>query len=217
MTANHNSKISSPKNVKKDLSSLTLDIVLAGVGGQGTLVAGKLLGIVALKLGLDVKVSEVHGMSQRGGSVITYVRIGKKVYSPIIEEGTADYVLAFEELEALRWSGLLKKDGTMIINSQKIKPLPVLMGKAEYPAAIKDVITTASAEGTQIREIDALSSALTAGSSRAVNMVMLGALSYISDIPLPVWEESVMEVFAQKEKIVPLNLQAFHFGRDLMR
>lgn len=217
MTANQNSKISSSENVKKDLSSLTLDIVLAGVGGQGTLVAGKLLGIVALKLGLDVKVSEVHGMSQRGGSVITYVRIGRKVYSPIIEEGTADYVLAFEELEALRWSGLLKKGGTMIINSQKIKPLPVLMGKAEYPAVIKDVITTASAEGTQIREIDALSSALTAGSSRAVNMVMLGALSYISDIPLPIWEESVMEVFAQKEKIVPLNLQAFHFGRDLMR
>lgn len=217
MTVNHNSKISSPENVKGDLSSLTLDIVLAGVGGQGTLVAGKLLGIVALKLGLDVKVSEVHGMSQRGGSVITYVRIGKKVYSPIIDAGTADYVLAFEELEALRWSGLLKKDGTMIINSQKIKPLPVLMGKAEYPSAIRDVITTASAEGTQIREIDALSSALTAGSSRAVNMVMLGALSYISDIPLSIWEESVMEVFAQKEKIVPLNLQAFHFGRDLMR
>ena len=100
----------------EDLSNLKMDIVLAGVGGQGTLVAGKLLGIAAMKLGLDVKVSEVHGMSQRGGSVITYVRIGKKVFSPIVENGTADVCLAFEELEALRWSALLKKGGTMTIS-----------------------------------------------------------------------------------------------------
>lgn len=95
------------------LSDLQMNIVLAGVGGQGTLIAGKLMGIIAMKLGLDVKVSEVHGMSQRGGSVITYVRIGKKVYSPIIEAGTADFVLCFEELEGLRWASLLKKNGNM--------------------------------------------------------------------------------------------------------
>lgn len=217
MTTNTNEQISSDRTGTLRLPSLQLNIVLAGIGGQGTLVAGKLLGIAAMKLGLDVKVSEVHGMSQRGGSVITYVRIGNKVFSPIVEEGTADYCLAFEELEGLRWSGLLKKGGTMIINSQKIRPLPVLMGKAEYPQDIKRVLVEASTEDSRVVEIDALATALAAGSSRAVNMVMLGALSFISEIPLSVWEESVMEVFAQKEKLIPLNLQAFHFGRDLMR
>ena len=217
MTDTLNNQIPSDGKATYNLSALPLNIVLAGVGGQGTLVAGKLLGIAAIKLGLDVKVSEVHGMSQRGGSVITYVRIGSKVFSPIIEQGTADYCLAFEELEGLRWSGLLKKGGTMIINSQKIRPLPVLMGKAEYPQGIKEVLLKASTEDSHVVEIDALATALAAGSSRAVNMVMLGALSYISGIPLTVWEESVMDVFAQKEKLIPLNLQAFHFGRDLMR
>ena len=116
MIPNSSKQISSDGKDTINPSSLQLNIVLAGVGGQGTLVAGKLLGIAAIKLGLDVKVSEVHGMSQRGGSVITYVRIGNKVYSPIIEEGTADYCLAFEELEGLRWSGLLKKGGTMTVS-----------------------------------------------------------------------------------------------------
>jgi len=217
MTANLNDQISPAVPASDNLPVMSLNIVLAGVGGQGTLVAGKLLGTAARKLGLDVKVSEVHGMSQRGGSVITYVRIGSKVYSPIIEAGTADYCLAFEELEGMRWSGLLKKGGTMIINSQKIRPLPVLMGKAEYPADIRNTIEKAASEGSRIVEIDALASALSAGSSRAVNMVMLGAMSFLSEIPLPVWEESVMETFEKKEKLIPLNLQAFHFGRDLMR
>ena len=217
MTANLIDQISPAVPAADNLPVMSLNIVLAGVGGQGTLVAGKLLGTAARKLGLDVKVSEVHGMSQRGGSVITYVRIGSKVYSPIIEAGTADYCLAFEELEGLRWSGLLKKGGTMIINSQKIRPLPVLMGKAEYPEDIRNTIEKAASEGSRIVEIDALASALSAGSSRAVNMVMLGAMSFLSEIPLPVWEESVMETFEKKEKLIPLNLQAFHFGRDLMR
>ena len=217
MTDNSNSPVSSAGNAAADLSSLKLNVVLAGVGGQGTLVAGKLLGIVAMKLGLDVKVSEVHGMSQRGGSVITYVRIGSKVYSPIIEKGTADFCLAFEELEALRWSGLLKSGGTMIINSQKIRPLPVLMGKAEYPQNIKAALMDAAPDTAHIVEIDALASALSAGSSRAVNMVMLGALSFFTEVSIDMWEEAVMEVFAGKAKLIPLNLQAFHFGRDLMR
>jgi len=217
MTNNTDILISSSEKSGNELPLIELNIVLAGVGGQGTLVAGKLLGFAAMKLGLDVKVSEVHGMSQRGGSVITYVRIGRKVYSPIIEAGTADYCLAFEELEGLRWSGLLKKGGTMIINSQKIRPLPVLMGKAEYPADIRKVLEDAAADNARIVEIDALALALSAGSAKAVNMVMLGALSYISEIPLPIWEEAVMEVFSEKEKLIPLNLQAFHFGRDVMR
>ena len=217
MTANLNDQISPAVPASDNLPVMSLNIVLAGVGGQGTLVAGKLLGTAARKLGLDVKVSEVHGMSQRGGSVITYVRIGSKVYSPIIEAGTADYCLAFEELEGMRWSGLLKKGGTMIINSQKIRPLPVLMGKAQYPQEIRSVIESAADGKARIIEIDALASALTAGSPRAVNMVMLGALSIFTDIPLDYWEESVMEVFAGKPKLIPINLQAFHFGRDLVR
>jgi indolepyruvate ferredoxin oxidoreductase beta subunit len=112
---------------------LQLNIVLAGVGGQGTLVAGKLLGLLAGSLGLDCKISEVHGMSQRGGSVITYVRIGETVASPVIEPGTADFILAFEELEALRWAYLLKKGGTLLINTNRTLPMTVAMGEAEYP------------------------------------------------------------------------------------
>ncbi len=217
MTNHVSPPVSPAKTTDKSLESLRMNIALAGVGGQGTLVAGKLLGTVAIKLGLDVKVSEVHGMSQRGGSVITYVRMGSKVFSPIIEAGTADFCLAFEELEALRWSGLLKTSGTMIINSQKIRPLPVLMGKAQYPQEIRSVIESAADGKARIIEIDALAAALTAGSPRAVNMVMLGALSIFTDIPLDYWEESVMEVFAGKPKLIPINLQAFHFGRDLVR
>jgi indolepyruvate ferredoxin oxidoreductase beta subunit len=212
-----NIKHSSSDPSKSKLSFALLNIALEGVGGQGTLVAGKLLGIVALKLGMDVKVSEVHGMSQRGGSVITYVRMGTSVHSPIIEKGTADFCLAFEELEGLRWSSLLKKSGVMIINRQQIRPLPVLMGKASYPTDIQIVLETASGGEASILEIDALASAITAGSPRAVNMVMLGALSFFTEIPLEIWEESVMEVFKDKPKLIPINLQAFHFGRDLVR
>jgi len=199
------------------LSKMEMNIVLAGVGGQGTLVAGKLLGILAIHLGLDVKVSEVHGMSQRGGSVITYVKIGRKVFSPIIEKGSADYCLAFEELEALRWSGLLKQDGVLIVNSQKIKPLPVLMGKAVYPDHIEESLTAAAGTNASVKEFDALTAALSAGSSRTVNMVMLGALSDQMTIPAEMWEKAIAEVFEGKEKLIPMNLKAFHAGRELMR
>ena len=202
---------------KADLSDMKMNVVLAGVGGQGTLVAGKLLGILAIHLGLDVKVSEVHGMSQRGGSVITYVKIGRKVFSPIIEKGTADYCLAFEELEALRWSGLLKENGVLIVNSQKIKPLPVLMGKAAYPDHIEESLTAAAGTHASVKEFDALAAALAAGSSKAVNMVMLGALSYRMPIPVEMWENAVSQVFAGKEKLIPMNLKAFHAGRELMQ
>jgi len=190
-----------------------ISIVLAGVGGQGTLIAGKLLGILALKLGLDIKVSEVHGMSQRGGSVITYVRMGEKVYSPIIEEGMADYVLAFEEVEAVRWANLLKKDGILLVNSQKIKSLPVLLGNAEYPKNIKDALNLAAENRAKVVEFDALSAALSCGSSRAVNMVMVGALSAGMDIDKALWEEAINEAFASKAKLIPMNLQAFNKGR----
>ncbi len=192
-----------------------VSIVLAGVGGQGTLIAGKLLGILALKLGWDIKVSEVHGMSQRGGSVITYVRMGEKVYSPIVEEGMADYVLAFEEVEAVRWANLLKKDGTLLVNSQKIKSLPVLLGNAEYPENIYESLKGADMSSAKILEFDALSAALECGSSKAVNMVMVGALSAGMDIDQALWEEAINEAFASKAKLSPMNLQAFNKGRAL--
>lgn len=197
-------------------SGKILSIVLAGVGGQGTLIAGKLLGIVAMKLGMDVKVSEVHGMSQRGGSVITYVRMGKEVFSPIIDPGTADYCLVFESLESIRWASLLKTDGTMIISSQQIKPLPVLIGKEAYPKEICGQLQKASIGHARIIEVDAVTAALSTGSAKAVNMVMLGALSIFTNIPLQVWEESIEEAFSSKPKLVPMNSKAFQLGRDLV-
>lgn len=205
-------------NLKEYLESgKILSVVLAGVGGQGTLIAGKLLGIVAMKLGLDVKVSEVHGMSQRGGSVITYVRMGKEVFSPIIDPGTADYCLVFEALEAIRWASLLKADGTMIISSQQIKPLPVLIGKEEYPREICAQLQKATAGHAKIIEVDAVTAALSTGSAKAVNMVMLGALSVFTSIPLEIWDESIEEAFSAKAKLVPMNRKAFQLGRDLVQ
>lgn len=197
------------------MENFEASIVLAGVGGQGTLIAGKLLGILSLKLGLDVKVSEVHGMSQRGGSVITYVKIGKEVHSPIVEPGTADFVLSFEEVESVRWSSLLKKNGVMIINSQKIKSLPVLLKQAEYPSNVKAALEAGAIDDTKIIEIDALGAALECGTSKATNIVMLGALSKYFGIDDAVWKEAIEEAFASKPKTIPLNLEAFNKGKEL--
>lgn len=196
--------------------SLEASIVLAGVGGQGTLIAGKLLGILSLKLGLDVKVSEVHGMSQRGGSVITYVKIGKKVNSPIIEEGCADFLLSFEEVESVRWAKLLKKDGIMIINSQRIKSLPILLGNAEYPNNIQASLKAGAVDSTKVYEVDALASALESGTSKAVNMVMMGCLSTYLGVSKEIWEEAIKEAFEKKPKVIPTNIAAFEKGREAM-
>ncbi|MCQ2483198.1 MAG: indolepyruvate oxidoreductase subunit beta [Clostridia bacterium] len=194
------------------MANIEASIVLAGVGGQGTLIAGKLLGILALKLGLDVKVSEVHGMSQRGGSVITYVKIGNKVNSPIIEEATADFLLSFEEVEAVRWSSLLKKDGVMIVNSQKIKSLPVLLGQVQYPSDIESSLKSAVIGNTKVVEFDALSIANECGTSKAVNMVMMGALSNYLGVDEKIWKEAIEEAFANKPKVIPTNVSAFDKG-----
>lgn len=191
-------------------------IVLAGVGGQGTLVAGKLLGTIAMKTGLDVKVSEVHGMSQRGGSVITYVRMGCKVFSPIIDPGTADYCLCFEPLEALRWAPLLKERGTIIVNDAPVLPLPVLLGKEQYPEGITEALEKACGIRARVIQIKAKDAAVSAGSAKAVNMVMLGALSVFADIPEAVWDEAIRETFSDKPKLIPMNLEAFRIGRDLV-
>ena len=152
----------------------TKNIMIVGVGGQGTLLASKLLGGLLLGKGFDVKVSEVHGMSQRGGSVVTYVRWGDAVYSPIIDKGQADVILSFELLEAARWTEYLKAGGRIITNTQQINPMPVITGAAAYP---ENLVEKMRAAGLEVDAIDALSLAEEAGSSKAVNIVLMGRLS----------------------------------------
>ena len=185
----------------------TKSIMIVGVGGQGTLLSSRLLGAVLTAKGYDVKVSEVHGMSQRGGSVVTYVKYGDKVYSPIIEKGEADYILSFEQLEAARWLPFLKQGGKLIVNSQKIDPMPVVIGAAEYP---QGVIETIGATGADITSIDALSLAVEAGSSKAVNVVLMGVLASKTDIAYDTWVDAVKATVPAK--FLELNLKAFDLG-----
>lgn len=150
----------------------TTNILIAGVGGQGTVLAAKILSRLLLSKGYDIKVSEIHGMSQRGGSVITQVRFGEKVYSPIIEQGTADYVLAFEKLEGTRALPYLKKGGCLIVNEKEINPMPVTMGVTQYP---QDLDTYLQDLDAKVYLFDAYNMALEAGNPKALNMVLLGA------------------------------------------
>ncbi len=187
------------------------NILIVGVGGQGTLLASVLLGNLALMKDYDVKLSEVHGMSQRGGSVVTHVKIDEnKVSSPLIEEGDADIIIAFEELEAYRWLPYLKEGGTMYVNTQKILPMPVILGQAKYP---ENIIATLEEKAGNIKAFDALQIAAQCGSVKAVNVVLLGAAS--NDLPfgqdawIKVIEENV------KPKFVELNKKAFTLGRNV--
>lgn len=193
--------------------NLTKNIMIVGVGGQGALLASKTLGQVLLDAGFDVKVSEVHGMSQRGGSVVTYVKIAPEVHSPIIEEGTADYVLSFEEVESVRWGKLLKKGGTMIVNTQQIKSLPVLMGQMKYPEGIIEALKDAAGDDAKIVPIDATGLSLETGTTKATNIVMLGALSNFFGVDDEKWRQAIEEAFASKPKTIPGNLSAFEKGR----
>lgn len=170
------------------MSNSVKNIMIVGVGGQGTLLASKLLGYVLMQQGYDVKVSEVHGMSQRGGSVVTYVRFGDKVYSPVIDKGEADYILSFEKLEALRWIEYLKIGGQIITNTQEVDPMPVITGAMQYPDNIIEKLESA---GAKVDAKDFLSIAEEAGSAKAVNIVLMGRLSdYFKDIPYEVWDKS---------------------------
>lgn len=184
-----------------------LDIMIVGVGGQGTLLTSRVLGTVALKIGYDVKVSEVHGMSQRGGSVVTYVKMGKKIYSPLIEKGEADVILAFEELEAYRWLEYLKNGGKMIVNTQKINPMPVIIGKAKYP---ENIIKKIEDKQINISSIDALKIAKDSGNIKAVNMVLAGLMAAGTDIDKDVWLDAMKEVIPAK--LLDVNLRAFEAG-----
>ena len=185
----------------------TKNIMIVGVGGQGSLLASKLLGRLLVDEGYDVKVSEVHGMSQRGGSVVTYVRYGEKVYSPIIEEGEADFIVSFEKIEAARWLSCLKKDGKIIVNTQQIDPMPVIIGAAQYPADVLDTITE---KGAFVDALDALSLAEEAGSAKAVNIVLMARLAKYFDISYDKWIEAIEKSVAPK--FVELNKKAFELG-----
>lgn len=187
----------------------TKGIVICGVGGQGSLLASKLLGRVLMNEGYDIKVSEVHGMSQRGGSVITYVRYGEKVYSPVIQTGEADYVISFERIEAARYASLLKQDGVLITNTQRIDPMPVIIGAAEYPAEILDELR---AKNVKLEAFDALALAEQAGSARAVNIVLMGQLAKHFHIDYDKWITALEQLV--KPQFVEMNKKAFALGYE---
>ncbi len=183
------------------------NILIVGVGGQGTLLASRIIGALAQSAGLDVKVSEVHGMSQRGGSVTTYVRYGEKVHSPIVDLGEADYMLAFEPLEAARALGYLKKGGTLIFNTRKTPPMTVVTGAMAYPENIPEKLGRAA----DVVALDALELAREAGNLRAVNMVLMGVLSARMDIPEDIWRKALDEQIP--ERYLAINRRAFELGR----
>lgn len=187
----------------------TKNIMIVGVGGQGSLLASKLLGRLLLTKGYDIKVSEVHGMSQRGGSVVTYVRFGDKVYSPIIDKGEADYIVSFELLEAARWTEYLKSGGKIVTNTQQINPMPVIIGSAEYPS---DLVAKMEAAGIDVDAFDALNLAEQAGSSKAVNIVLMGHLSKHFDFTYEEWLTAIEQ--SVPAKYLELNKKAFDLGRN---
>ena len=182
-------------------------VLIVGVGGQGTLLASRLLGNAVISRGYDVKVSEVHGMSQRGGSVVTYVRYGDRVDSPYLEAGEADVIISFELLEAARYLPYLKKGGTIVVNTQRIDPMPVITGAAVYPDGILEALRSA---GAKVNEVDALALAEQAGSSKAVNVVLMGVVAKHMDIDYDVWVETVKNTVPPK--FLDLNLKAFELG-----
>ena len=187
----------------------TKNIMIVGVGGQGSLLASKLLGRLLLTKGYDIKVSEVHGMSQRGGSVVTYVRFGEKVYSPVIDKGEADYIVSFELLEAARWLSYLKPDGQIVTSTQRIDPMPVIIGAAEYP---EELVEKMRATGAKVDAMDCLALANEAGSSKAVNLVLMGRLSHYFDLPDEAWQEAIEAMVPAK--FLELNKKAFELGKN---
>lgn len=189
----------------------TKNIIIVGVGGQGSLLASKILGHLLLNQGYDVKVSEVHGMSQRGGSVITYVRFGDKVYSPVVDKGQADFIVSFEILETARWLDCLKEGGQIVTNTQQIDPMPVIIGAAEYP---ENLVEKMRAKNIKVDAMDCLSLARQAGSQKAVNIVLLGRLSHYFDIPESAWLESLKANVPPK--FLELNQKAFALGKNFV-
>lgn len=189
---------------------MTKNVMIVGVGGQGSLLASKLLGYLLLNKEYDVKVSEVHGMSQRGGSVVTYVRFGEKVYSPIIDKGEADFIVSFELLEAARYVEYLKENGRIVVNTQQIDPMPVITGAATYP---ENLVEKMEQKGITIDAMDCLTLAEKAGSSKAVNIVLMGRLSrYFTEISEEEWLDAIEKCVPAK--FLELNKKAFALGRE---
>ncbi len=191
----------------------TFNIVIVGVGGQGVILASKVISNAALEAGLDVKQSEVHGMSQRGGSVISHVRVGDKVYSPLVTEGEADVVLAFEKLEALRYSHWVKPTGKIIYADTRINPSTVVAGLAEYPDNVDNELENLKCE---VIKIDAAKLAEEAGNIKAVNTVLVGALSnLLPEIKEDTWKEVLKK--SVPEKVVDVNFKAFDLGKNSLK
>lgn len=187
----------------------TKSVMIVGVGGQGSLLASRLLGNVLLAQGFDVKVSEVHGMSQRGGSVVTYVKYGDKVYSPTIEKGEADIIISFEQLESARWLSYLKKGGHLITSTQQLDPMPVITGVAKYP---ENIIEKLKALDVDVIAVDALGLAEQAGTAKASNVVLMGVLSTKMGFDEDVWQKALEQCVPAK--FLELNRKAFALGRE---
>ncbi len=183
------------------------NILIAGVGGQGAVLASRIIAQAALQQGQDIKVSEVHGMAQRGGSVTTQVRIGEKVFSPLISKGEADYLLVFEKLEALRWLDYLKPDGVLIVNDQSIPPMSVIQGQTGYP---ENIIEHLREKTGNVLAVDALHIAASCGSAKAVNVVLLGALARCMDYDGSVWQKALEQKVPPK--FLEINQAAFAAG-----
>lgn len=188
----------------------TKNIMIVGVGGQGTLLTSRILGGIAREAGADVKISEVHGMAQRGGSVVTYVRFGEKVAEPIVEEGQADLLIAFERLEALRYVHFLKKDGILIVNDQRMDPMTVVAGLAEYPAGI---IERLKEKRSNVVVVDAMAEAKKLGSSRVFNTIIIGLAAKRMDFKKEDWLTVIEKTVPVKT--VELNRKAFEMGYTL--
>lgn len=187
----------------------TKSVMIVGVGGQGSLLASRLLGNVLLAQGFDVKVSEVHGMSQRGGSVVTYVKYGDKVYSPTIEKGEADIIISFEQLESARWLSYLKKGGHLVTSTQQLDPMPVITGVAKYP---ENIIEKLKALDIDVIAVDALGLAEQAGTAKASNVVLMGVLSTKMGFDEDVWQKALEQCVPAK--FLELNRKAFALGRE---
>lgn len=187
------------------------NILIVGVGGQGTLLTSRIIAQVAVQMGYDVKVSEVHGMAQRGGSVVTQVRYGKKIFSPIISKGQADVILAFEKIEAARWLDYLKPDGMVIINNERVNPLPVMSGKAKYP---DDIHQKVAAQVKKTVVVDATDMAVRCGNSKAANVVLVGMLSQAIGLPENEVEKAIRAIVPVRA--LEVNLAAFREGHHLL-
>lgn len=199
-------------NKKEHSNGHKTDILIAGVGGQGTILTGRVIAALAINEGLDVKTAETHGMAQRGGSVITHARLGEKVYSPLIPQGDGDILLSFEKVEALRWLPFLNPSGTVIVNTQQLEPMPVLTGTMEYPTGIRKEIESKAA---RLIEVDALSHEPVKQNSRMVNTFLLGILARI----MPFKKEKWLRVMEQtiKTRLVDINKQSFEAGWEFAR